>query len=74
VFYGGRDGAKSWSFAKALRKFEQIVIHERYKHTKKEFELYSWKKDTKTGLILPIIVDAHNHYIDGIRYSIASYI
>ena len=53
-----------------MRKFEEIVIHERCRHTHEEFKLYSWKKDKQTGNILPIVVDAHNHCIDPIRYGL----
>jgi phage terminase large subunit len=52
-----------------LKSFDKIVIHPRCKHTIDEFKLYSYKTDPKTGEILPIIVDKHNHYIDAIRYS-----
>lgn len=52
-----------------LRSFDKIVIHPRCKHTIDEFKLYSYKTDPKTGEILPIIIDKHNHYIDSIRYS-----
>lgn len=57
-----------------LRSFEKIVIHERCKHTAQEFALYSYKTDTKTGDVLPIIVDKHNHCIDAIRYGLNGYI
>lgn len=53
-----------------LRSFDEIVIHERCKHTAEEFKLYSYKVDKKTGEILPVIVDKNNHCIDGIRYSL----
>jgi len=52
-----------------LRSFDKIVIHPRCKNTITEFKLYSYKTDPKTGEILPIIIDKHNHYIDAIRYS-----
>jgi phage terminase large subunit len=32
--------------------------------------LYSYKVDRNTGDILRIVVDAHNHYIDALRYAI----
>jgi phage terminase large subunit len=53
-----------------LKKFEEIVVHSRCKHVLEEFKLYSYKTDSKTGEILPIIVDKHNHCIDAIRYSL----
>lgn len=54
-----------------LRQYEQIVIHPRCRHTKDEARLYSYKVDTRTGDILPDVVDAHNHCIDAIRYALA---
>lgn len=53
-----------------MRNFEKIHIHPRCKHVKDEFEHYSYKKDKKTEEVLPIIVDAFNHAIDAIRYSL----
>jgi phage terminase large subunit len=48
-----------------LRSFDRIVIHERCKHTAEEFRLYSYKTDKQTSDVLPIVVDAHNHCVDG---------
>jgi len=53
-----------------LRGFERIVIHPRCKHMQREARLYSYKVDKLTGDILPILVDAHNHVIDALRYSL----
>ena len=52
-----------------LRKFEKIHIHERCKHTLQEFGLYAYKADARTGEVLPLVIDKHNHCIDAIRYS-----
>lgn len=57
-----------------LRSFEKIYIHPRCKHTYDEFKYYSYKKDKVSGDILPIVVDAWNHYIDSIRYALEPYI
>lgn len=54
-----------------LRGYEKIIIHPRCRETIRETRLYSYKVDRLTGDILPKIVDAHNHYIDAIRYAIA---
>lgn len=54
-----------------IRSFERVVIHSRCQQTAREFRLYSFKVDRLTGDVLPIIVDAHNHYIDAIRYALA---
>jgi phage terminase large subunit len=53
-----------------IRKFKKIHIHTRCKHTKDEFEHYSYKTDKKTGEILPILLDSFNHVIDALRYSL----
>lgn len=53
-----------------MRSFRRIVVHPRCKGTAKEMGLYSYKVDRLTGDILPVIVDANNHYMDAIRYAI----
>lgn len=73
------SGARKWSGSVEdgiahLKGFDEIVIHERCKHTAEEFRLYSFKVDRVTGDVLPIIVDAHNHCIDSIRYARDGYI
>jgi len=73
------DAAKKWGGSvedgiEVMRGFDEIVIHPRCVHTIAEFGLYSYKVDKQTGDILPIIVDKHNHHIDGIRYSLDGYI
>lgn len=57
-----------------LRGFKEIIIHPRCKHTIEEARLYSYKTDRITGEVLPIIVDAHNHCWDAIRYALDGYI
>ena len=47
-----------------------IVIHPDCYETIKEFGLYSYKVDKRSGDILSVIVDNHNHYIDAIRYAL----
>lgn len=71
--------AKKWSGSvqdgvEYLRGFEKIVIHPRCKNLIQEFKLYSYKIDRNTGDILPVIVDAHNHGIDSLRYGHDGYI
>lgn len=56
-----------------LRGFRRIVIHPRCQRTAREFRTYSYKVDRNDD-ILPIIVDANNHYIDALRYSLDGYI
>lgn len=63
-----------------LKGFEQIVIHPRCVRTAEEARLYRYKVDQKQldeygqPLVLPIIVDKHNHCWDGIRYGLDGYI
>lgn len=54
-----------------IRSFKRIVIHPRCVNTRREMQLYSYKVDRFTGDILPVVVDAHNHYMDAIRYALA---
>ncbi|CAG4887920.1 PBSX family phage terminase large subunit [Paraburkholderia saeva] len=73
------DAAKKWGGSvedgiEVLRGFDEIIIHPRCPHTAAEFGAYSYKVDKQTGDILPIIVDKHNHHIDGIRYGFDGYI
>jgi len=53
-----------------LRGYQRIVIHPDCKHTIDEVRLYSYKVDKLSGDVLPVIVDAHNHCIDAIRYAL----
>ncbi len=53
-----------------IRNFNKIIIHPDCKETIKEFSLYSYKIDKRSGDILPVIVDNNNHYIDAIRYAL----
>jgi len=53
-----------------MKSFDKIVIHPDCPETAREFNLYSYKIDRLSGDVLPIIVDAHNHCIDSIRYAL----
>lgn len=53
-----------------IKSFERVVINPACVETIKEFERYSFKVDRLTGEVLPVIVDAWNHYIDAIRYAL----
>lgn len=52
-----------------LRNYD-VVIHPRCKAILDEFNNYSYKVDKKTNEILPLLVDADNHYIDALRYAL----
>lgn len=53
-----------------LRSFDKIVIHPRCGEVIKEARAYSYKRDRLTGDVLPVIIDAHNHYMDAMRYAL----
>jgi phage terminase large subunit len=63
-----------------LRGFRRIVIHSRCPNTAREFRLYSYKTDPRqldaagNPVILPVLIDRHNHSIDSLRYSLDGYI
>lgn len=67
-----------------LRSFDKIYIHPRCIETAKEFRLYAYKVDKKTGKIAKkvgadgkskyIILDKNNHCLDGVRYLLDDYI
>lgn len=57
-----------------LKGFDKIIIDPRCKHAADEFRLYSYKVDKTTGEVLRIVVDAHNHILDALRYSLDGYI
>lgn len=54
-----------------LRSYDKIVIHPRCKHTMEECRLYRYKVDPHTDEPTRNIVDANNHAIDALRYSLA---
>lgn len=69
-------GADKWQGSvddgiRFLRAFREIVVHPRCVNTIGEMRLYSYKVDRLTGDILPVLVDANNHWIDAIRYSVS---
>jgi phage terminase large subunit len=51
-----------------LKSFD-IIVHPRCKHTIDELTLYSYKVDSKTQEVLPVLEDDHNHVIDSLRYA-----
>ena len=53
-----------------MKTFDNIIIYPDCKETIKEFGLYSYKVDKRSGDILPKIEDKNNHYIDAIRYAL----
>ncbi len=53
-----------------LKSFRTIYLHPRCSQTQYEFRHYAYKKDRLSEDILPIIIDADNHYIDSLRYAL----
>jgi phage terminase large subunit len=53
-----------------LRSFEEIVVHERCRHTAEECRMYRYKTDAVTGDVLPVIDGKNDHCIDSIRYAL----
>lgn len=57
-----------------LRRFEEIVVHERCPHVFEEMNRYSYKQDRLSGDPLPILMGAWDHCIDALRYALSEYI
>ena len=53
-----------------IKAFERIHIHERCVNMQEEARLYSYKVDKITEQVLPIVVSAHDHGWDAIRYGL----
>lgn len=53
-----------------IKSYDEVIIHPRCTNVQNEFMAYSYKVDKLSGDILPILVDADNHYIDAIRYGL----
>lgn len=53
-----------------MKSYREIIVHTRCKNVQQEMRLYSYKIDRLSGDILPVIVDAHNHWIDAGRYAL----
>ena len=50
---------------------DEIIVDPRCKELINELRLYSYKVDKQTGDVLPVLMDAYNHYIDALRYAVA---
>ncbi|QDH17418.1 PBSX family phage terminase large subunit [Swingsia samuiensis] len=53
-----------------LKAFTKIVVHPRCVNLAKEFRMYSYVVDKRSGDILPKIEDKWNHGIDALRYAL----
>ena len=70
------EGVKKWPGSVEdgiahLRSYDKIVIHPRCIHAAEEARLYSYKTDSRTGDVLPEVLDKHNHIWDPVRYALA---
>jgi phage terminase large subunit len=52
-----------------LKSFD-IVVHPRCQHVADELTLFSFKTDSMTGDVLPVLEDKNNHTIDALRYAL----
>jgi phage terminase large subunit len=53
-----------------IRSFDKVIIHSRCKNTIDEFNLYSYKVDTRSGDVTDTLVDSDNHIVDALRYAL----
>ena len=53
-----------------IKSFDKIIINPRCPETVREFTLYSYKVDERSGDITNTIVDANNNCIDALRYAL----
>jgi len=63
-------GARSVEEGVEFLKSYDLVIHPRCQHLIDELTHYSWKVDSLTGLVLPLLEDKDNHLIDALRYAV----
>ena len=54
-----------------IKAFDCIVVHRRCTALQEELRKYSYKVDRLSGQVLPVLLDAWNHYIDALRYALS---
>jgi phage terminase large subunit len=62
-------GARSVEEGVEFLKSFDIVVHPRCTRTIDELTHFSWKTDSLTGDVLPLLEDKDNHLIDSLRYA-----
>lgn len=62
-------GKKSIEEGVAFLQSFDIIVHPRCVHLIDELTLYSYRTDSLTGVVLPILGDKRNHLIDSLRYA-----
>ena len=67
--YPVKKGSDSVNAGIRFLQGHEIIIHKTCQNTKNEFEQYHWQED-KYGNAMAKPVDANNHAIDAIRYSL----
>ena len=68
--YSAAKGKDSVLDGIAWLKSYDIIVHPRCVHMIDELKFYSYKIDTLTGAVLPILEDKNNHMIDALRYAV----
>jgi phage terminase large subunit len=63
-------GARSLEEGVEFLKSYDLIIHPRCQHLIDELTLYSYKLDTLTGQVTPVLEDKDNHLIDALRYAV----
>lgn len=60
------------SILQGIQKLQQyeIIVHPSCVNVIEELENYSWKKDKATNEYINEPIDAYNHYLDALRYSL----
>jgi phage terminase large subunit len=67
---GAKKGKGSVEDGVSFLQGMDIVINAACPNTVREFQRYAYKIDPRTGEILPVIEDKHNHAIDALRYAV----
>ena len=57
-----------------LRSYDKIIIHRRCTGCQSEARKWSYKIDKLSGDVLPVLIDANNHFMDAVRYALGSLI
>ena len=62
------------SIIHGIQKLQQyeIIVHPDCEGIITEFQNYAWQKDKQSGEYINKPIDAFNHYIDALRYSLQS--
>ncbi len=65
---GAKKGPDSIDYGIKFLQKHEIIIHTKCQNFKNEIMQYQWKED-KSGNVLPVPIDKHNHCLDGLRYA-----